>query len=433
MRYVKTNANALFNNNLKGGSMKQFCLRAAALALISVVGLPAVAAQPGWERVEVPAYFVDKNGVERFPGCSVAPTLVNTELGPVPQPSDSEFAFFVRRGNPKQLAVFFDGGGACWDSSTCVGAPLAGASVYSTTVNETAEALDAGRGIGEAGQPYSPINKYTQVFIPYCTGDLHTGSSDTSYVAQTPFGPLPWTIRHRGADNVAAVMAWLDEYYAARPQKEPKRLFVFGASAGGYGATYHYPALAERFAGARLKRLLIDAANGVINQDFYDRALAEGGAWNVQANLHPVLAAAFAGDPDQLTLNTILSLGTAYPKTRIGQYTTAFDVTQIAFFNIAENLANPALWSDPNAIAVAAQTWAPKAAQDMVIAASLLPNYRHYLANGSSHTIVGSDLFYTEYSAGGICFTDWVTDMLARKPARRGSWVNASCFPNCAP
>lgn len=407
-------------------------MRYAAILISCWFAMPAFA-DSEWQRVNVDPAFVDADGVLRFPSCAVAPVLVQTEAGPQLQATDSSYAFFVKPGNPQKLAIFFDGGGSCWDGSTCVATPLAGSSIYSLTVDETVASLSEIDGIGDDSEPGSPIDNYTQVFIPYCTGDLHTGAADTDYLAQTPIGPLPWTIRHRGADNVAAVMAWLDDYYGQQGQSEPKRLFVFGASAGGYGAIYHYPALAERFAGATRNRLFIDAANGVINQDFYDRALAAGGGWNVQANLHPVLAAAFAGDPVELTLNSILSIGAAWPETRIGQYTNAFDLTQIFFFNVAENLANPALWTDPAALGAALAVWAPRAAEDMVIAASLLPNYRHYLASGSAHTIVGSDRYYLEDSGDGIVFADWMKDMLSRESTIGSDWQNVSCLPSCIP
>ena len=246
---------------------------------IFVLATPIAAATTSWERVEVPEHFVDDQGVERFPSCSGGPQPTGT---PVPQIADTDYAFFLFLCNPSKLAIFFDGGGACWDANTCIGSALLGASVYSQTVDETVEGLNMSRGLGDLDNPDNPIAGYTQVFIPYCSGDLHTGASDTVYTLNTDFGPLNWTIKHRGADNVAAVLDWLTDYYADEVGRAPRKVFLSGASAGGYGVLYNYPAVAELLSRRTRTRVLVDAANGVINQDFYDRALTSGGVWGTK-------------------------------------------------------------------------------------------------------------------------------------------------------
>lgn len=419
-------------------TFKPFISIATGLAVISL-SMPALADKNGeWTEIVAPSSFLDSKGNARFPACSSAPVLVDG----VPQPADGEFSFFVKPGDSKRLAIFFDGGGACWDGLTCVAGPLTGRGLYSQTVNETVEALVGLDGLGDSENKDNPVRDYTQVYIPYCTGDLHIGAAETVY----DNAPFPWIIRHRGADNVAYVLDWLDENYEdidrgrkkskgkskrKGKDRDPDKLYLSGASAGGYGVIYHTPAIIEQYPDAKEVRVLVDAANGVINQDFYDRALAPTGSWNVWENISPVLAPAFASGPDTLSAGSLVSLSQAYPDARIGQYTTAFDIVQIGYYNIAQNLTDPTKWFDPVELQVAAFFWATKAATDMFVVAAQAPNYRFYLAAGQDHTIVGSDKTYMEVSAGGVPFIDWFEDMIKKKKPENSDWQNLNCELNC--
>jgi hypothetical protein len=402
--------------------------------IIAISATPAAAAdETSWVRIDVPGHFVDNNGVKRSPSCSGGPELIDTPFGEVPQPANTDYAFFVRPGKPSKLAIFFDGGGACWDANTCVGSAVLGASIYSQTVDETVEGLNASEGLGDFDNPENPIADYTQVFIPYCTGDLHTGAADTEYTLPPELGSLNWTIHHRGADNVAAVLDWLTDYYTNEVGRAPGKVFLSGASAGGYGVLYHYPAVAALLPWYTKTRVLVDAANGVINQDFYNRALTPNGVWGVWENLAPELANAFSSGPDELAIEIFKSLGAYYPRTRFGQYTTAYDATQIGFFNIARNLESPELWLDPTELAAAAFEWTLRARTYMILTAFQTWNYRFYLAAGTDHTIVASNKYYLEDSAQGVALVDWLDDMVNRRWLWRSDWRNVRCTPNCLP
>lgn len=411
-------------------------MRIVKAALAALLFSSAIAAQAGegWIRIDAPAGFEDRSGVTRQPSCSGGPELVETPIGVVPQPADPSYAFFVRHGDPRKLAILFDGGGACWDPNTCVAAAALGIPTYSVKVDETIDELNMADGIGDLGNPDNPIADYTQVFIPYCTGDLHTGSNEALYTAALPDGTvLSWPIRHRGYDNVAFVLDWLRSYYESEVGSPPRDVFLAGASAGGYGVLFGYPAVAELLPWSTRVRVLVDAANGVITQDFYDRALAPGGAWRAWKNLAPVLESAFGASPDEIVLRIFNSLGSAYPRTRFGQYTTAYDATQIFFYNVAKNTDDVSRWFDGTELLVAGLEWTVKARTSMILTAFTTWNYRYYLASGEAHTIIADDKFYAEMSAAGIDFVDWVDDMINRYWPWRSDWRNASCTPDCLP
>ena len=307
---------------------------------------------------------------------------------------------------------------------------VAGDPVYDPAVDETPAALDAAGGLGDRNNPDNPVADYFQVIIPYCTGDLHTGSRDTQYTLPG-FGT--WTIHHRGYDNFTAVLEWLAEYYAVNVGHPPREVFVTGASAGGYGAFFAYPAIDEMLPWWTRKRAFSDSANGIINQDFYDRALTPGGVWGIWQNMPPQLANAFASGPDALPVALNQSLAWGYPRTRFGQYTRAFDAVQIFYLNIAKNLDSPDLWSDPLQLLVTALEWSAKARANMAVSSLTTFNYRYYLGAGFDHTAIADDSLYAEASAQGVRLVEWLDDMINRRWLFGSDWRDVTCFPDCIP
>ena len=82
--------------------------------------------------------------------------------------------------------------------------------------------------------PGNPVADWNYVFIPYCTGDVHTGRAVTVY--SDPQGIEPdLEYHHNGHDNVMAAIDWMAGQFPAIP-----RMLVTGCSAGGAGATANY-------------------------------------------------------------------------------------------------------------------------------------------------------------------------------------------------
>ncbi len=176
----------------------------------------------------------------------------------------------------------------------------------------------------------------------------------------------------------------------------------------------------------------VRTSSRILADDFYNRTLTPGGVWGVWENLAPELESAFSSGADRIKVELFKSLAWNYPGALFGQYTTAFDEVQIAFFNLARNTDRPDLWEDPNEPALSAFEWSIRARTDMNLVAFQTWNYRYYIAAGTDHTIIGSDKFYTENSAEGVFFRDWVDDMINRRWLWWGSdWRNVSCTPNC--
>jgi hypothetical protein len=382
--------------------------------------------------------LVDHSGAPLAPSCVLPPFV--PQIGP--------FRFFVQPGDADKLLVFHTGGGACWNGLTCasgLGLLPGVAGTYSPKVLDTAASLDAQGGVLDSDPSRNPFASWTKVYIPYCSGDVGWGNRQTTYPLPQPDGSIvPLTIQHRGYANIRTVVEWLQRRFDAQGTS-PSRVVVAGSSAGGYASIGTLLDETLAVVGRRADVSVIgDSANGVVNDDFLQRARA---AWGFDATLPaPVLNAVNQGAAG-LPVRVYTNQAQAHRNVRFGQYQNAFDLAQTRVFNVMLHPDEPALWSDPQAIGQTLLQWSVTA-RASVLATALNPNYRFYTAAGYEHIVLQeigpldgfgfcSDHFATE--ASGLSFgqpvplREWAKDMATRSglTPRTDDWKNASCFPNC--
>jgi hypothetical protein len=157
----------------------------------------------------------------------------------------SQYKFFVRRTSSPNLLFFFEGGGACWDFDTCSGrAGILGAANPNGIPDDymtrfTAKFVSPIVNGADPGLPLRsktdlPTKDWNIVYMPYCTGDVHIGNRNTTYVDQTgQEAPLAW--HHNGFTNTRSAAEW------ARGQfPSVGKLLVTGFSAGGTATSSAY-------------------------------------------------------------------------------------------------------------------------------------------------------------------------------------------------
>jgi len=327
--------------------------------------------------------------------------------------TDPEFSFFAKGGTVNNLVIFFDGGGACWDSINCLYFPTCTQEVDETT----SDAASTG-GIFDTENPDNPFKDWSFVFIPYCTGDIHWGSGDYDYPDYlNRYGGGNVTIRHRGFDNFLVVLKWITENFM-----QPKKIFVTGSSAGSYGAILGFPYIKEAFSKSKVD-ILGDAGNGVISEDFHNLDINN---WNIQPNL-PAWIPGFNRPFSEYNIDDMYKMiANYYPHNKVAQYTTAWDWNQSFFYNVMINISDPNEWI--NFLPV----WCDWHEQmiEKAYSTAEASNYRFYIASGTDHTIMADDKFYEEDSAG-VPFVDWLRAMLANKCKRHRygeiEWENVMC------
>ena len=389
--------------------MKQSQRMAGAVAAGLIGGLVggAAVADTGWQKVTPSQSVTGLDGKSHRATCSGYPG------------TDKTFSFWTRRGTSRNLVVYFEGGGACWDDLTCT-FPEAGlpADVPQFFTPEVPKGTDPASfdGIFKTSNSSNPVKDWNAVYIPYCTGDLHIGSATKRYHnAGHPVFALPSTfhIEHRGFDNFMVVLDWI-----RRSGVAPEKVLVAGSSAGGYGATVHSPWVQRAYPNARMS-VLADASNGITTRAF-DTGNPGRNSWNPQ-----IASWVFGTDPSRIAGPDLMKVAArAQPKANFGQFTTAYDESQIAFYGLIE-----AYYPPGGKCANVAIDWHSQMVGALKSTASALPNFRYYLADGQYHTVLESRQFYTEQSAGPTV-RDWSSRLLADRDDDRDSWFHAAC-PTC--
>ena len=356
---------------------------------------------PGaWTKVVPKAAEID--GQLLTPTCSKSPG------------SKADFHFWAKRGTVDKLVVFLEGGGACWDSATC-SFPITATTAAGVPALFKAEILATDNpttlgGIFVLDDARNPVRDWSLVYVPYCTGDIHSGSKTTSYT--NVVNGQSFQIEHRGADNFRLILKWMTDNFA------PEQVLVAGSSAGGYGAVTHFPRVRAAWPLAKAA-MLDDAAQGVTTASF---DAARNGNWNIQLSASVYGANAQAVPSSELVKRLVAQ----YPNDRFAQYTTATDLVQTQFYDIMANGLT------------GTQGTACKAWTDGMLAGladnQRASNFRSYMAAGTTHTLLrgnsqgsaGVPLFFQEASAG-VAFTDWMSGLLSSSGA---GWENKACT-NC--
>lgn len=130
----------------------------------------------------------------------------------------------LRRGTSKNVLLYLEGGGACWDYTTCWSLSLA-----KTTANGA-----QGAGILDFTNATNPFADWNIVFASYCDGSVFSGNNIVDYVSPSDPTDVRHTYHH-GIQNLSAAVTLMLQQF---PQ--PDRVVVSGSSAGGYGTYTGY-------------------------------------------------------------------------------------------------------------------------------------------------------------------------------------------------
>ncbi len=339
-------------------------------------------------------------GTTHYLGRDLTPMCMNS----------TPYAFFAKRGSVNKLVMYYEGGGACWDSATC-GFPSCDTNVQTDPLASGTDNPNAFHsGFADISNPSNPFKDWNIVFVSYCSCDVHFGDSAKDY---------PPHVEHRGYQNSRVVEKWAREHFV-----NPDEVFVTGSSAGAYGAWFNAP-LHEAVWPASEFQVLADAGNGVITQSFLDNYFPN---WNFAANVPTDIP----GLTDTLTNGTGIVGYTKivtefFPRTRWAHYCTAFDGGmggQTGFYNIMLHNNDPTAsftwWNGSCQFNQVMQS------QDFDVAGAEPSNYRYYIGTGSRHTMWGSNKVYSDTTGGVPTLVDWVNGMLGGTPA----WSNVECT-NC--
>ena len=187
--------------------------------------------------------------------------------------------FYVNRAQSPNMLFRMEEGGACWNFETCtetstgpekglggfnprgIPAHYMDGTFQERTKTSFGTPLMIRLGFGHwlFGEPPIVTQKWTQVFVPYCTGDIHMGSGIQRYPTRTGSG-LVREQHFNGVRNIQAVTKWLVDNGLGKPD----RLLVYGISAGGYGTLGNYASIRNTLQPQQYSSLLNDAGTTFI-------------------------------------------------------------------------------------------------------------------------------------------------------------------------
>lgn len=297
------------------------------------------------------------------------------------------YRYFVRPGTVNKVVVELRGGGACWNDATCGFADA----LFQDDADADSWVVepDKARGIYDHERDDNPFKDWHHVYIPYCTGDIHWGDNVATYGT----GADQFTIQHKGAVNVRAVLDWTFENVEA-----PEQVMVTGCSAGAYGAIMWSAHVREHYGEAEVFQLA-DSGAGVITDTFFQDSFP---SWKPEGS-YPTWIPGLV--PEDLTRLPQLyeAIGEQYPDMILSQYNTQYDEDQSFYFS-AMGGGNTYEWSK-------------QMNEQVGEIVTSTPNFASYLAAGYKHCIIPTDDFYTVES-GGVKLVDWVGEMIKdEKPA----------------
>lgn len=150
----------------------------------------------------------------------------------------------------RDVLVFFEGGGDCWNTATCglnTASHLHGLGPDPLTAS--LQGTNGSTGVFNRTDVDNPFRDWSFVNVTYCTGDSHLGNNVATYPGLAP-------VHHVGYANVTAYLKRVVPTFA-----DAKRVVVAGSSAGGMGATGNYDQIARVFhaVGGPLPFLVNDA------------------------------------------------------------------------------------------------------------------------------------------------------------------------------
>lgn len=291
------------------------------------------------------------------------------------------FNFHVRQADPQKVMIFFNGGGACWSAATC---DIAGQPSYRPFAS--AEAGNDPRhydGAFALDNPANPFRDWSQIFVSYCTGDVHLGAAEVRYTR--PDGS-DFSIHHRGWANSMAALDYLFDRFSA-----PERLVVAGGSAGALSSPVFAALVARQYPHAEV----IQFAGGGAGYRLPPPTMLWQ-RWNVLAAL-PGWYNADDQTAETLTIPDLYRLAyRAAPELRLHQFDHAYDAVQEDFHRMLGQPLEllPAL--DANRAELQAD----------------IPSLRTYVAAGEFHTLLRYSEFYNRETAG-VRAVDWVRDLIA--------------------
>ncbi len=293
---------------------------------------------------------------------------------------DSERTLTVSpTADPAKVVLYFEGGGACFSAETC--GFVGGTYKVQADAQRVADGEDAA-GIFDFADEANPLADWSFVYVPYCTGDVHIGTTTHAYADDLE-------VAHVGYLNGTVALDHLVEAFPGATE-----VLVTGSSAGGVPAPLFGGLVADRLPEAEVA-VLADGSGAYPDNPPVNAAI--GGLWGTDG-IEPGWESAEGLTPEERSIPGLFTLaGLEHPEIRFARFDHAYDEVQRDFSKLA------AVGGGDQLEVVLAN--------EAGIEASGVP-ITSYVAAGGDHTILARDELYS-LETDGVPFLEWFASFLA--------------------
>jgi hypothetical protein len=300
--------------------------------------------------------------------------------------------------NSKQLMIYLEGGGACFNALTCETNPSKfGMSDFTTRFGGTAGA----QGVFDRTDTANAMADWNFVYVPFCTGDVHAGNKLDATVSGVN-GKQQFV----GYANVTRDLARIVPSFPGLT-----KVLLTGISAGGFGAAANYVQTAKAFGSVPVYSL--DDSGPPMEDPYAASCLQKEWAdtWGFDKT---ILAECGTDcpDPSNYTIDATIHVAKMFPKIPFGLVEDTDDMIITFFYGFGDN--NCAAAALPTALTGATFT---AGLLDSRMKLAAYPNVGGFIFVGTDHTTLGGASFDTRTAGGGdaatVKLTDWVTTLVS--------------------
>jgi len=343
----------------------------------------------------------------------------------------SPTGFYVRTGEVEKLLIFLEGGGACSNLGFCgfnpenVNKSLAGDGQL--VLNTALGAIDGRQqpgvytspdhvgppaGAFDHGNAMNPFKGWSQVYIPYCTGDVHLGTKRNASV------PGLQNQQFVGHLNMKLFIGRIVPTF----RDKVDQVILTGSSAGGFGALGNYSMVQDAFGDIPVDA--ISDSGAPFDDKFMPLCMQKRwrDSWGLNDAFPPDCEECRQADGGGI-LKVADFLIKKHPTAHLGLMSSMEDEVIRLFFSVGLNDCGNYDAADPVEITVAQVLdptvyMAPEpytmGLQDLRAKYKDTNRFATYYMPGNFHQHIFRPSFY-EPGAGGTTLAQWTADFIAGK------------------
>jgi hypothetical protein len=286
--------------------------------------------------------------------------------------------------------IYLEGGGACFDATTCAANP----------VNVSSQMGQQTGGLFDRTNSSNPVKDWNLVYIPYCTGDIHAGTNANGMVSG-----VTGTQKFMGRRNMEAFLNRLVPTF-----KSATQVLFTGVSAGGFGAAAN-GVLAQR-AFSWIKVNLIDDSGPPMSNMYVPTCMQDTWRtlWGLDGSLLADCGAACPNKSD-FVLDFAKYQSTLFGDRMAGLIESSTDTVISNFYGIGYDNGAKDCKGAFLLTPIPAATFTMGLTDFRSFIQPIAPNFGTYYPNSSQHTWLGGASLYSQ-TTGGVAMIDWVTKIV---------------------